>query len=600
MGKIHFLFYVLIIPILGKEKRPLDLPSLCEQADRYELPKPPGNSKLVLFHTGSVTGQNGSWSPIYDAAFLLKKNGDGTDSVMTGFAKIQTDVDDNEYPLILPFDGTVKKALPNEYVFRCDTMNCFATAIQCARRGSIETAGTLAGQYLRQRLKGGFKTMENGRLYDKNLSLLVARITFEYYYQYVLEENADLERALKFMETLQREFPELFSKNPENFFTHYRTLFVQDLRLTVESPEPVKGSIEDKLFRISKVDRYHEEERYQKLEKQIHLKGVAVIPELVRLSTSRKLTTVVIHGLNNSPDSRGRLARIATGILSDMIGAHDTRTFRPYIDPTRKEWLNKVDLSDEKQFFIDALSETTGKGSHNDEIPLRILLHRQPKAAIELVDKVVYSQLSDFVSAVMESKLDDEGKIQTLLKAFIRTKGLHLKSLRYHLPRLNSTTVKKRLLSEITSLPNDVKGPYCKAKETKLSLLVMQFDDLALWRNYQAKVKTLSIGLRMELLTHLNHPESGGKNQKLRLAFLASFLSDTEVRTIKQNDKHWEGPHAGFTYDNLSVQNFAAEKIASILELPGDPADHWTEKQWKPFRQKVQTALSKLTLPDLS
>ncbi|MEN8678820.1 MAG: hypothetical protein ABF391_02115, partial [Akkermansiaceae bacterium] len=87
---------------------------------------------------------------------------------------------------------------------------------------------------------------------------------------------------------------------------------------------------------------------------------------------------------------------------------------------------------------------------------------------------------------------------------------------------------------------------------------------------------------------------------KLRLAFLASFLSDTEVRTIKQNDKHWEGPHAGFTYDNLSVQNFAAEKIASILELPGDPADHWTEKQWKPFRQKVQTALSKLTLPDLS
>ena len=261
-----------------------------------------------------------------------------------------------------------------------------------------------------------------------------------------------------------------------------------------------------------------------------------------------------------------------------MIGAHDTRTFRPYIDPTRKERLNKVDLSEEKQFFIDALSETTGKGSHNDEIPLRILLHRQPKAAIELVDKVVYSQLSDLVSAVMESKLDDEGKIQTLLKAFIRTKGLHLKSLRYHLPRLNSTTVKKRLLSEITSLPNDVKEPYSKAKETKLSLLVMQFYDLALWRNYQAKVKTLSIGLRMALLTHLNHPESGGKNQKLRLAFLASFLSDTEVSIIKQNDKRWEGPHADFTYDTLSVQNFAAEKIASILELPGEPADHWTEK----------------------
>lgn len=125
-----------------KGKTPLDLPSLCEQADRYELPKPPGNSKLVLFHTGSVTGQNGSWSPIYDATFFLKNNGDGTDSVMAGFAKIQTDVDDNEYPLILPFDGTVKKALPNEYVFRCDTMNCFATAIQCARRGNIETAGT--------------------------------------------------------------------------------------------------------------------------------------------------------------------------------------------------------------------------------------------------------------------------------------------------------------------------------------------------------------------------------------------------------------------------------------------------------------------------
>ncbi|MDF1711543.1 MAG: hypothetical protein P1U90_04850 [Akkermansiaceae bacterium] len=110
--------------------------------------------------------------------------------------------------------------------------------------------------------------MENGRLYDKSPSLLVARITFEYYYQYVLEENADLKRALKFMETLQREFPELFSKEPENFFAHYRTLFVQDLRLTVESPEPVKGSTEDKLFGISKVDRYYEEERYQELKKK--------------------------------------------------------------------------------------------------------------------------------------------------------------------------------------------------------------------------------------------------------------------------------------------------------------------------------------------
>jgi hypothetical protein len=477
-------------------------------------------------------------------------------------------------------------------------MDCFATAIQLARRGDLKNAKTLATRYLNQKYNSGFKTQEAGHRYSKNPALVLARVTFEFYYQRVREKDADLGKALRHLENLQTEFPSLYSKDPKNSFAHYRTQFVEDLRLTVELPPPQKDSIEDLLMQLSEVDPWEDEERHDELCHRIYHQGVAAIPELVRLCTSRKLTTAINHGMNNAASSRVRLAQLAGDVLEDMVGAHDNRNFRLHVDPTRKEWLEKTDLSNEKQFFMDALSESIGRGSSNDEIPLTILLHRHPESALELAEKIV--ERNRFLSLVKDLDLGKAEKLQCLMLTYPGTTLSQRRSRLWHLAAIDPEAAQKEILIFIASIPQDVSGAYADASGALLAYTVARLNTPVVWRAFLHKTNATSVGLRMEILKHTSmaRPEPGAQN--LRLAFLAAFLTDPEVRAIDPFDERWSGRYAGSDFDSLSVQDFAASRLGSILKIPGEPSNEWTGKQWLQYRKAVTHALSRLELPGLS
>jgi hypothetical protein len=580
MIKIPLLLLALTFPLLGKKKQPIDIPALIKQADRYELPKPPKESELTLIHFGWTSMIDDRYLPRYESAFLLERNENESALVMAGFQTLREAKEEKEHPLILPYTRPSLKPHSKDYHHTGTSLNEFGVAIQCARRGELKRAKKLIRLYQSDDYHKGFKTLENGHRYTKNLPLLLARATFEFYYQEVRRAEADLPKGLKHLEALQTEFPKLFSDNPDDFYENYRTQFVEDLRLTIASPKPKKGSVEDLLFQLSKTDHWEDEEEHEKLRNRIYLMGVSAIPELVRLADSRLLTTKIIHGLNNSPDGRARLRRFAGSVLSDMVGEHDKRSNRPYHDPSRKKWLRTVDLSDERKFFIEAIPP--GVPGFRDDTPLRILLHRDPEAAFELLKVAVGLRLQKYTPYVMDSRLAEDGKVRFLLLAFLRPRGLEFSSLKYLLPRREKKAVAKEFNTLIKTYPEKLDEDDRPAGAQNLTQIVTLINDQTVWKNYLAKVKAANDVLRPAFLATMDQPGLADKTRKLRLAFLAVFLENTEDEP------------------DQSIQNLAAQKIASILEIPGDPADHWKEKQWTPYRKKVEAALAKITLPDLT
>lgn len=611
MTKKLLLCFLLTLPSFSQEEVKIDLPALIAQADRYKLPKPPEGAQLILANTGYTTtaaNRSSDLDPaIYEPGFLLKKKPDNSVLVLTGFIRTTAEPRRKHQPAVRPFSATPTKPKPGSYVFRGNSQSTFCTAIQCARLGDLKTARTLLQNYYKSEYIDTELDAKRDQLLPQNAHLLLALTTFDYHYQHLRKKDADPKQSLAILEKLQTEFPDLFPDDEKDYYSYQRTLFLKDLRITANSPPRKKDSIEDLIHQAALSDVPSHMRKPDHPYFKIYHQGTAVIPELVRLSTSRKLTPAIQPAIMNSREKRLRLGHLAAAILEDMCGAlapgeAPGGSFRFHtLDERWIPWIKKTDLTGEKSFFLKALGNPEKEQDHNTQIPLSILLHRHPDSTLELAGKYSKSKRpNNFIPVLMSTNLEKETKIKALKTVARNRKNLERRTMLQALARLSPDEVAKEIIPIIKSLPKDVSKPYWTVEEANLTHVVMQLDDPKVWKAYLAKAKTCSVGLRMEFMNPMNYTYIGEKNQNLRLAFLAAFLNDTEVRTVKPNDPRWEGPHAGFTYDKLSVQNFVSEKIASILEIPGEPADHWTEKEWTPFRKSVVEAVSALTLPDLS
>lgn len=73
---------------------------------------------------------------------------------------------------------------------------------------------------------------------------------------------------------------------------------------------------------------------------------------------------------------------------------------------------------------------------------------------------------------------------------------------------------------------------------------------------------------------------------------LRQFLDDPTERIIKDGDEMYEGPCAAFTFPKITVRDFAAMQLGSLLKIKEKPEKTWTAKQWTDFRAKVSAALA--------
>ncbi|MGB0993458.1 MAG: hypothetical protein ACPG32_13440, partial [Akkermansiaceae bacterium] len=374
-----------------------DFAALAKQADRYQLPTPPKGAKLVLGNTGWTTCVGNSSTAldpgIYQAGFLLPDKVDKKPVILAGFSKLVCDSDREHRPATRRFTTKPPKPALGGYGFRANSLTTFEVAVQCARRGDLKTAKALYGLYNKSEYKDGFFTQEPTRQYDPNPSLLLARATYGYYYYRVLTPEADLKHCLNRLEELRKEFPSLFSTDKEQYSAHYAQKFLDDLRLTANAAPPAAGSIEELLFQSAGSDVRVREVGPGHPRYKIYMKGVSAIPELVRLTTSQKLTRKVNPGIMNARETRARLGQIAKSVLDSMVGSHFA-THHQFDGQRRdqrdwKKWLKQVDLKNEKQFFTDATKPSKGeKNDFSASVPLMILVTKYPETMQPTAEKL--------------------------------------------------------------------------------------------------------------------------------------------------------------------------------------------------------------------
>ena len=131
-----------------------------------------------------------------------------------------------------------------------------------------------------------------------------------------------------------------------------------------------------------------------------------------------------------------------------------------------------------------------------------------------------------------------------------RRLGLH------ELQKLDSERFMTILLATLEALPKTPKEPYWHCPEAAYAHLVLATDDPRAWNMLEKVAKRSDVGLRMQFLNPMNDRDVGGRLRQQRLDFLAAFLDDAEAPDVKANPEIFSGPHAGFAFARLTVQDW--------------------------------------------
>jgi hypothetical protein len=268
-------------------------------------------------------------------------------------------------------------------------------------------------------------------------------------------------------------------------------------------------------------------------------------------------------------------------------------------------WLEKSRQTGEDKILIESLfKREQGKITEVNEASARILAQKYPYKLPALCEEFCVSakpgtQAHALADAITEAQLPKAIKVEKLIELVDHGSLEHKRAVLPYLARLDSAKCQELLLAIIRTLPSDAVTPYWTCPEAGFTHTVMLLEDDAIWREYLQAARRSSVGLRMEMMEPMTYAYIGQTNRSRRLAFLAAFINDEGLREMPDDREgsKFTGPCAAFTFKRISVQDFAARQIASILQLPDHPDEFWPPSKWKTLRAKVRTKLKNEKLP---
>jgi hypothetical protein len=328
------------------------------------------------------------------------------------------------------------------------------------------------------------------------------------------------------------------------------------------------------------------------------LRGFDAVPDLISLISDQRITVHIDP--RGGRDTILRFGELALTLLAEISGKQVAEV------ESWDAWWAKARLLKEEEFFAEAaflLEE--GKITWVNSGPVRILGRKYPARLTLLCEefsKRGFSETQPFslAEAVAESPQPLDKRVQILAEFALRGSLAHKRSVLQVLAKLDGEKCSKLLTPILKTLPTDSKKSYWTCEEAAFTHVVMQIEDDDIWREYLRAAKRSSIGLRMEMMNPMNYTYIGGKNRQRRLAFLAAFLDDAAVRDKATDPEEFGGPSAGFAIPKITVRDFAANKMASILDLGDDLDTVSAAAEWEKLRERVRAKLAAEMLPDLT
>ncbi len=315
----------------------LDTKPLVDMANRYQVPTPPKEARVVFASTGWWARVADDLSlHVYSPAFLLEERRDGSLVILRGLKReVLPKRESTDPPSIKPFSAKKIEPRAAGFIANFHDRPALVFAIQLAARGDEATAqdvwrqvatttewtsDLLAQVGLHLKSKVGHPNEE-----IRKPALILAECIFDDLESRLTQKDAHWQTIYDRMQALIEEVPELSKGN--------RKVLFGDLAKTLAASPPPPGSIAAKLLAWSR--QPHDDRTYNPFEqgcnpappqrdapaREIVLQGFDAIPPLLELLRDNRLTA---H--RESPDLGDGILRVrhlASILLSGMTGAPD-------------------------------------------------------------------------------------------------------------------------------------------------------------------------------------------------------------------------------------------------------------------------------------
>jgi hypothetical protein len=580
----------------GGATPPPDWPRLVESGKRHGMPFPDAFAKLALVHSESWTVVGNKSHPhdpaIYVPGWVLEERKDGSLRALIGLHERVLEPRERREPLWRGFSIEEIPARIGGHVAEFDGVSTFAVAVQCAARGDRRRADLLWERFAKEGdISDGFGAMR----YDEDMAqpgLLLAAMLFDLQELKIADPGADLASGLAGMVALMQEFPKLGDQRRKDL--------VARLKETVNAKPPKADSIEALLIAWGR-SVPGGAEREEKEKEEIIRRGFEAIPELLRLRHDRRLTAQRYPAIMMRPSSPKSLGDLARDILAELLpDAEGLRTgFDSPVDGHFDKSWQRAEKEGERNYYLRQAWKRDREGKIGfQEGALTVLAAKAPDELAGLVaryDKEAKdgSGCWDLVHAIAASALPPAGKTGLLLKLAGKGDIGRRRAAIQVLAGIDQEAAKEPARVLLRMLPKDAPGAYWTSDIAGVSHVVLAVDDNDVWKTFLTKTRKAAVGLRLEWMNPFDYLYVGDRLKDRRLAFLSAFLDDETLRDDSRNAAKYEGPCAAFTFPKITVRDFAAMQIASILKIdPLDPPDAtWTKEQWAGLRLKVKGRL---------
>jgi hypothetical protein len=555
-----------------------ELDALLKEYEAFRLPPPPRDAKLVRFRVGGGAIINGKVEPPeYSLAFLVKP---GTDTepptVLRGVSQFQ------QLGPAGPREVEPEPAAADDVFLAPD--DALGLAIQCHSRGWDRLARRL---------------LDRSRKEKESTPDQLLRLAWGYWESRLTEPRGDRAPVARRLRELMR--------RSERLDTEGHRDLLQSLESALAPSKAKPGSIEALIDDLVDYNAdtgtfgpYEPEERYWRIARL----GFEAVPALIEHLDDDRLTRAKMQGFNNFRDWHLRVRHVVSDLLEGLAGEDLGRDWLrrqqgyPVEKAAAEKWWEKARKAGEEAYALEhVLPRKVKKG--NTAVPGRDLLNlirdKYPKHIPSLyrtvLDKRPELESWPLAEAALQSKLPQQEKLELFLPAVKHKDGRHWLPALRAVKELDAKQFAELLRATIDEFPKDVPSPYWTCTEGFVARLAIESEDPGMWTALEKAAHRASVGLRMELLNHLN--DSGEKrNRRERLRLLAGFLDDDAVRD-RGSSKQFEGPCAGFQYEKLEVRDFAAMQLASLVGIEVELNLERTPKQWAEIRQRVREAVDR-------
>ena len=564
------------------------------------MPLPEPSARLALIHTETWTVVGNQSHPhdpaIYEPGWVLEEQKDGKVRVLAGVTEKTLEPREAREPLWRKFSTKATPPRIDGYVAEFNSVSTFVVAVQCAARRDVKEADVLWDKFNKSEwISDGFDSLRYKK--DKrHPESFLAAILFDRLELNITQASADLGAIAKSMSAILADYPDLADP--------HRKDLLDSVSQTAHAKPPEKGSVEDLLIACGKWDEHPADEDEPKTdgprEKLIRM-GFDAIPELLRLGTDRRLTSQRFGAFMMCPSKPKLLGDIAREILAQLLpdgNARKSGLSMPVTGDFSAAWEQARKEKELDYYLRNVWSRDKDGNMESHSAAYAVLASKAPEVLPKLVSRFENEAKNgddcwNLAKSLVEANLPAATKTELLVSLAGGGSISRRRSATQILAGFDQAAAQPPALALMRMLPRDAQGAYWTSSVAAVSHVVLAIDDDAVWQMFFNKTSQASVGLRLEWMNPFNYLYVGDRSEKRRLAFLAGFLEDTEVRDSNKNKTKFDGPCAAFTFPKIAVRDFAAMHIAAIWKLDqlDFPDATWTAARWRALRTKVEQQL---------